>query len=264
MDDPETLAQGRGQHTCPGRRANQRETLERKLQCLCICPAVHDEVDLEILHRRVKKLLDDAAEPVNLVDEENVALLQRRQHAHEILRFLERRAARRPKVCTELARDKTGERRLAEPRRTVKEHVFEGLPATLCGVDRDPQVFDHALLSDVLVEGARTKARPVNLVLQRVRRIDHSFILGGRGGFERRIRRTEQTSAYLAHADSLMPILSLCCGIFPRAAVRRRRSRNRRRAFAESLPRRRPVCNRAATAPRALRRRSPESASVAG
>ena len=35
-----------------------------------------DDVEGEVLHRRVEHLLDDAVEPVHLVDEEHVALLK--------------------------------------------------------------------------------------------------------------------------------------------------------------------------------------------
>jgi hypothetical protein len=53
--------------------------------------AIHHDVDAEIFHRGIEKLFDDAAEAMDLVDEEHVAALQRGEDADEILRLLERR-----------------------------------------------------------------------------------------------------------------------------------------------------------------------------
>ena len=58
-----------------------------------------------------------------------------------------------------------GERRLAEPRRAVEQHVVERLAALLRGGDRDLEVLAHAILADVLVERARAQARFVLDVL---------------------------------------------------------------------------------------------------
>ena len=56
----------------------KREALERQFERLGIRAAIDDEVDLEILHRRIEKLFDDAAQAMNFVDEEDVAGFQRR------------------------------------------------------------------------------------------------------------------------------------------------------------------------------------------
>ena len=74
----------------------KREAFERQLQRLRVRAAIDDEVDLEVFHRRIEKLFDDRAEPMDLVDEQHVAGFERGQDADEVLRFLERRARRRP------------------------------------------------------------------------------------------------------------------------------------------------------------------------
>ena len=51
---------------------------KRQLERLRVRAAIDDEVDLEILHRRIEKLFDDAPEPMNLVDEKDVAVFERR------------------------------------------------------------------------------------------------------------------------------------------------------------------------------------------
>ena len=76
VNDPEALAQRRREHPGARRRADQGEALQRQFERLRIGAAIDDEVDLKIFHRRIEKLFDDAPEPVNLVDEEHVAVLR--------------------------------------------------------------------------------------------------------------------------------------------------------------------------------------------
>ena len=47
-------------------------------------PLADDQVELEILHRRIEDLLDRRREPVDLVDEQHVARLQVGQQRGEI------------------------------------------------------------------------------------------------------------------------------------------------------------------------------------
>ncbi len=91
VDDPEALAQRRRERTLTRRCANQRETFERKPQRFRVRTAIDDEVDLKLLHRRIEKFFDDRSKPMNLVDEQHVAFLERRQDADEVLGFFERR-----------------------------------------------------------------------------------------------------------------------------------------------------------------------------
>ena len=74
----ETLAQRRRQHAGASGRADEGETLDRNLVGLRVRAAIHHDVDPKIFHRRIQKLFDDAAEPVDLIDKEHVACLQRR------------------------------------------------------------------------------------------------------------------------------------------------------------------------------------------
>ena len=54
-------------------------------------PLPDDDVDLEVLHRRIEDLLDGPVEPVDLVDEEDVALLQVREDGGHVGLALQRR-----------------------------------------------------------------------------------------------------------------------------------------------------------------------------
>ena len=75
--------------------------------------ADHD-VDLEVLHRRVEHLFDGRVEAVDLVDEEDVALLQVGEQAGDVDLALERRPRRGVHAHAELVGDDAGQRRLAQ------------------------------------------------------------------------------------------------------------------------------------------------------
>ena len=92
VDDPEALAQRRGEQPCAGRRADQRELLEVDLDGLGVRAAIHHEIDREVLHRRVEELFHDVAEPVDLVHEQHVATAEIGQDPDEVAGPLERRA----------------------------------------------------------------------------------------------------------------------------------------------------------------------------
>ena len=73
-------------------------------------------------------------------------------------------------------RDHVGERRLAEARRTVQQHVIERFAALLGGGDRDLQVLADAILADVLVERARPQPGFVLRVFVDARRGDEAIV----------------------------------------------------------------------------------------
>ena len=146
-------------------------------------PALRHEVDREVLHGRIEQLLHDAGQPVDLVDEQHVVLVEVRQDAEQIAATLDGRARRRDQRRGHLVGDHAGQRRLAEPRRPREENVVERLVAPLGGVERDAEVLLDALLADEVVEPARPQ-RALDLL---VRGVQH------RGG------------EALAHTNSLAP-----------------------------------------------------------
>ena len=90
---------------------------------------MHD-VELEVLHRRVEDLLDGARQPVDLVDEEDVAVVEVGEDRGEVAGPLERRAA--DVMCkpdAHLGGDDAGERGLAQPGRAGEQQVVERLAA---------------------------------------------------------------------------------------------------------------------------------------
>src|SRR5579884_4301362 len=117
----------------------------------------HDDVEPEVLERRVKDFLGRAAEPVDLVDEDDVARLDGGEDRRDVLP-LERGAGDRPDPDAELLADDVGEARLTESRRADEEDVVERLSPALRRVERDRELLLHARLADELVETARPEA----------------------------------------------------------------------------------------------------------
>ncbi len=155
MEDPEALAQRRREHAGARRRRDEREGPERVLERAGVEPLVDDEVDGEVFHRRIQKLLDGARQPVDLVDEEDVLLAEVRQDPHQVGAPLDGRAGGRHQGRAHLVGQDPGERRLAEPGRAVEQHVVHALLPHLRCVHRHAQARDGLLLADVLLERAR-------------------------------------------------------------------------------------------------------------
>ncbi len=123
----------------------------------------HDDVEPEVFERRIEDLLRSAAEPVDLVDEDDVARLDRGEDRGDVLP-LERRPGDRADADAELLAEDVREARLAETGRADEEDVVERLASPLRRVERDRELLLDALLADELVEPARAEA-PLELFL---------------------------------------------------------------------------------------------------
>src|SRR5581483_4884290 len=125
--DAEAIAQWRRQQPRARRGADQRKRRKIELDRAGGGPLADDDVELVVLHRRIKNLFDDRAQAMDLIDEERVVRLQIREYGGEIAGPLEHRARGVPQAHAHLVRDDVGERRLAESRRPEEEHVIERL-----------------------------------------------------------------------------------------------------------------------------------------
>src|SRR6202035_3248914 len=72
----ETVAQRIGEEPGAGGRTDQRELGQIDLDGTGRRSGADDEIELKIFHRRIEDFLDGRIEPVDLVDEQNVALLE--------------------------------------------------------------------------------------------------------------------------------------------------------------------------------------------
>ena len=158
MHEPEAAAQRRRQQAGARRRRDQRERLHRHLHRARARPLADDDVELVVLHRRIEDFLDRRREAVDLVDEQHLVALQRREDRREVAGTLDHRAGRGLHRHAEFVGDDVRQRRLAEARRARDQHVVERFVALARRRNRDLQVLADAVLADVVVERARPQS----------------------------------------------------------------------------------------------------------
>ena len=129
VGDAEAVAQRRRQQAGAGRRADQGEGRQRQGHRAGAGALAEHDRQLAVLHRRVERLLDGAAEAVDLVDEEDAAGLQRGEEGGDVGLALQRRAGGLHHRHPQLGGDDVGERGLAEPGRAGEQDVVERLAA---------------------------------------------------------------------------------------------------------------------------------------
>src|SRR5207249_217836 len=108
-------------------------------------------------------LFGGAADAVDLVDEENVARLERGENRRDVL-ALEPGPGHLPDPDAELVAHDLGERGLSEPGRSREQHVVERLAARTRRLECDRELLLDALLADEVGERARAE-RPLELLL---------------------------------------------------------------------------------------------------
>ena len=96
---------------------------------------------------------------MDLVDEQDVAVLEIGEQGGEVARLGDHRPGRGAEADAELARDDLRQRRLAEPRRAEEQDMVERVAAALGGLDEHPQILPRRLLPDELVERLRAQRR---------------------------------------------------------------------------------------------------------
>src|SRR5690606_21902008 len=96
---------------------------------------VDDEVDAEVLHGGIEELLDDGAEAVDLVDEEDIAAIEIGEDAHQVTGTFQGGTGGGDNLGAHLGGDNMGEGGLTEAGRTVEDGVFEGLAAGARGLN---------------------------------------------------------------------------------------------------------------------------------
>ena len=128
---PEAVAQRRRQETRARRRADERERRQVERQRPRSRALADDDVEPEVLERRVEDLLDRAVEAMDLVDEEDVPLLEAGEDRGHVALALERGPGDRANADAELLANDRRERRLPETRRAGEQDVVERLAASL-------------------------------------------------------------------------------------------------------------------------------------
>ena len=192
----EAVAQRRRQQAGAGRRADQGESGEVDLDRARRRPGADDQVELEVLHRRIENFLDRRVEAMDLVDEQHVARLEIGELGGEVAGLGDHRPRGGAEVDAELARDDLRQRRLAQPRRADEQHVVERLAARLRRFDEHLEIGARRLLAGEVGERLRAQRRVVLRALfggdEAAGRRGHLTRLprrGGGRGAERAVRR---------------------------------------------------------------------------
>jgi hypothetical protein len=180
MEDTEPLAERRGQHPGPRGRPYHGEGAERDAHGSGVETLVHDEVDREVLHGGVEQLLHHPRQPMDFVHEEDVALVEIGQDAHEVAAPLERRPRGGDDGSAHLVGKDGRERSFAEAGRAGEEHVVERLAPLPRRLDRHPQALDGRPLAHVLVEPLGAQLT-LELCLLRQRHATHDPRFVGHG-----------------------------------------------------------------------------------
>ena len=184
--DAEAVAQRVGQEARARGRAHQRELREIDLDRARRRPGADDEVELEILHGGIEDFLDRRIEPMDLVDEQNVAIFEISEQRGEIAGLGDHWAGGGAEIDAELARQDLRQRGLAEPGRTDEQRVIERFAPRARRLDEHAEIGARLLLADELRQPLRAAAtarrcrpRGVQGVTQ-ARRCAHGVAVPGR------------------------------------------------------------------------------------
>ena len=113
---------------------------------------------------------------MKVIDKENIALVQIRQHRHQIARLLYRGAGGYAHVDAHLICDDTRKRRFAKSRGAMQENVVKRLSAHFCGVDEHGQIRLCLLLTYIFSQCFRSQ-RALSAVLRQACRGSYDLII---------------------------------------------------------------------------------------
>src|SRR5207342_1594227 len=154
---PEPVTERRRQQPGAGRGPDESERRQVERQRPCAGALADDDVEPKVLERGIEDLLDRAVDPVDLVHEEHVAVIEPGEDRRHVALALERGPRHRPDPDAELLADDRRERRLAEAGRSDEENVVECFATPLGCFQRDVELLLRALLADEVVESARSE-----------------------------------------------------------------------------------------------------------
>src|SRR4029453_3933804 len=154
--DAEAVPERRGEEAGPGGGADEGELCKLDPDRAGGGTLADDQVELKILHRRIEDLLDRRVEAMDLVDEENVALLEIGQEGRKIAGAGDHRAGGGAEIHRELSPHDLGKRGLAQPRRAGKQDMVERLVAGPGGSDEHLEIGTRLGLADEVAQTLRT------------------------------------------------------------------------------------------------------------
>ena len=149
-DEAEAVAQRPSHQPRPRGGADKRERRQLEAQRPGRRALPEHDVELEVLHGRIQDLFHRAGEPVDLVDEQDVALVEVGEDGGQVAGPHQRRARRDAQAHAHLGGHDAGHRRLAQAGRAGEQEVVGGLAPLAGGLEHDVEVLPQRGLADEL------------------------------------------------------------------------------------------------------------------
>src|SRR5207247_385645 len=158
VNGAKAVTQGGREHPLARRGADHGKSRELQPERLGAGTFATHEIELEVLHRRIQRLLDRARQAVDLVDKEDVAILEVGEDGCQRPLVLDRRTGGGADVDLHLIGHDVGQRGLPQARRPGDQDVLDGLVSPSRGADQDLEVGLDVFLPDELGKPARAQA----------------------------------------------------------------------------------------------------------
>ena len=162
----EAVPQGRGKLARPGGGADERELGQVQPDGVGTGALAHDDVQSVILHSGIENFLHGAVQTVDLVHEQDVALVQVGQQGRQVAGLFDGRAGGDADARPHLLGDDARQGGFAQARRAVEQDVVQGLLPLAGGFNKDGKVFLGLLLSDVFFQGLRPQGALLGVLLE--------------------------------------------------------------------------------------------------
>src|SRR5271169_4215672 len=117
------------------------------------------QIDSKILHGRIENFFERGLQPMNFVEEKEIALVERSKHGGEVALFLEQRAGANLDRHAHFICENLRESGFAQTWRAIEQNVIERLFAGTRGLDGDREIFFYARLANVIVKALWPHAR---------------------------------------------------------------------------------------------------------
>ena len=121
----EAAAQRTGHEAQPGRRPHKRKPVQRHAHSTRSRSLPHDNIQLEILHCRIKDFFHGYGHAVDLVYEQNVVALKIRQYGSQIAGALQHGTCYGRNVHAQFSSHDLRKRGLAEARIAIKNRMIQ-------------------------------------------------------------------------------------------------------------------------------------------
>ena len=155
MNHAKAIPQGRCQKSRPGCRANQCKMRQIQPDRPGRSALSNDDINGKVLHGRVQNLLHLSVQPVNLVHKKHITLRQIVEDSRNFTGFFDSRTGSHLHVNAHLIGNNAGKSRLAQSRRSVKQHMIQRFSPGFGRLNIDLQIFLSFLLADIFIQRLR-------------------------------------------------------------------------------------------------------------